>query len=925
MVLSTLLPLYAKAALPQNDSTKSPSVGTYVFEIYNNTTYAGTWCYAPSVQTANIYVTCNDQTSSIFLQGGWSVRLYRDQNQGGPSVCLNRSDGDLADNTFEDGSLLNDAASSFSLYNQAFCGGSPVPAYPLEVYNDANYNGAWCYAPNTQTANIYVTCDNQVSAVLLRSGWSVRLYRDQNQSGPSMCLTSSDNDLSNNTYYDNSSANDSISSFVLFNQTPCPNIPPNVPNPTAPGNGSSGTSRTITLSWQDTGDSDNAPRTYRDFYVEVWKADNSWSDFRGWDVATNWTLTVPSDGTYYWRVRSGDGAAGSEWSGNWTFSVNPPPPGSLTGRITSNGVGVVGATVSIGQRVAQANSNGDYIFYNIPPNAVYSVTVTKNGCLSHQSNVSINSGSNTKNVILQCSGEPQRLSFPLSQRLNNGTGGPVNSYYDLDNRGNWIYDFAHPQGSTVTFGNTRYTAPWPAYLWRLGFAYNGHNGTDYHGLNNQTNVIASAPGYVESYREVDPDNNRSKPGNTVKLRHPSIKVNGHDVCTIYHHLKQYTVTNVVKDAQRNRSLLPRGTVLAKVGNSGNSSGTHLHFGVLDCVTGAAIDPYTASLWQSGQGLKKTSSHTHADGSVAHDHSGDMPTFVSTNDVPTAVFIATPNVVQPQQPVTLDAQASTDPDGTIVQYLWDFGDGSIEQGATIVHSYQSTGTYPVFLRTVDDAGDEALSASMIIVVTTDTASSDVAAPDANLTVANNGYTKTSNIILNLALTTNDTPTSVQARYSINGDVYSAWEPFQSSKELMLGTIDGDYSIFVQLTDNVGNISQPLVATAVKDAIAPAITLSSPIINTAVPGLVGFGWDVTDSTQFVHGIVKVEYMLEGFDSNWRLASDSSYMDALATYTGLVDGTYVFHVRATDLAGNQTEEQVTATVLVPRGFTFLPLVQK
>ena len=59
----------------------------------------------------------------------------------------------------------------------------------------------------------------------------------------------------------------------------------------------------------------------------------------------------------------------------------------------------------------------------------------------------------------------------------------------------------------------------------------------------------------------------------------------------------------------------------------------------------------------------------------------------------------------QQPFTVifDASQSRDPDGTIVQYLWDFGDGQAAEGALATHSYTSAGTYPVTLTVVDDHG------------------------------------------------------------------------------------------------------------------------------------------------------------------------------------------------------------------------------
>ncbi len=55
------------------------------------------------------------------------------------------------------------------------------------------------------------------------------------------------------------------------------------------------------------------------------------------------------------------------------------------------------------------------------------------------------------------------------------------------------------------------------------------------------------------------------------------------------------------------------------------------------------------------------------------------------------------------PVALDGSASSDADGTIVSYHWDFGDSNVGTGATPTHSYADPGTYTVTLTVTDDDG------------------------------------------------------------------------------------------------------------------------------------------------------------------------------------------------------------------------------
>ena len=63
--------------------------------------------------------------------------------------------------------------------------------------------------------------------------------------------------------------------------------------------------------------------------------------------------------------------------------------------------------------------------------------------------------------------------------------------------------------------------------------------------------------------------------------------------------------------------------------------------------------------------------------------------------------------------TASAAASSDPDGTIVSYDWDFGDGFLGTGVTAQHTYAAAGTYQVKLTVRDNDG---LSSSVTKAVT-----------------------------------------------------------------------------------------------------------------------------------------------------------------------------------------------------------------
>lgn len=70
-----------------------------------------------------------------------------------------------------------------------------------------------------------------------------------------------------------------------------------------------------------------------------------------------------------------------------------------------------------------------------------------------------------------------------------------------------------------------------------------------------------------------------------------------------------------------------------------------------------------------------------------------------NQLPTASFTATPSNLQ----VTFDGSASSDPDGQITGYAWNFGDNTSGSGVTTTHGYAAAGTYTVVLTVTDNQG------------------------------------------------------------------------------------------------------------------------------------------------------------------------------------------------------------------------------
>ena len=89
----------------------------------------------------------------------------------------------------------------------------------------------------------------------------------------------------------------------------------------------------------------------------------------------------------------------------------------------------------------------------------------------------------------------------------------------------------------------------------------------------------------------------------------------------------------------------------------------------------------------------------------------------TNIPPTAGFtaIALHNYSYASLEVLFDASKSTDPDGQIIDYEWNFGDGTTGSGVSISHTYSSPGSHPTELVVHDNRGGSGKASGAVTVL------------------------------------------------------------------------------------------------------------------------------------------------------------------------------------------------------------------
>lgn len=208
-----------------------------------------------------------------------------------------------------------------------------------------------------------------------------------------------------------------------------------------------------------------------------------------------------------------------------------------------------------------------------------------------------------------------------------------------------------------------------------------------------------------------------------------------------------------------------------------------------------------------------------------------------NSSPTASFSVEGGVLYAEADISFDGSDSTDSDGSISSYSWNFGDGSTGTGATVDHRFTAPGDYTVTLTVVDNMGAHASHSEEITIVANTTGN---LIPTASFTIESGVLYAGTNISFDASGST-DTDGSI-VRYS--------WE-FGDGSSGTGSSIDhlyaspGDYTVTLEVEDNQGAIDSRSESISIIDSPFPTPTAVISLSSNSVSWGGGVFFDGTGS--------------------------------------------------------------------------------
>lgn len=260
--------------------------------------------------------------------------------------------------------------------------------------------------------------------------------------------------------------------------------------------------------------------------------------------------------------------------------------------------------------------------------------------------------------------------------------------------------------------------------------------------------------------------------------------------------------------------------------------------------------------------------------------------------PVASFTAIPFAGNTPLEVIFDASASSDSDGNIVTYFWDFGDGETSAIMNPTHTYNAEGIFVAILTVTDDDGDTDTAFQTISVVT----GANIA-PTASFTAT--PVSGTAPLVVNLdASGSDDTDGSISSYHWDFGDGDSGLGSTTSHTYILAGS----YTITLTVADNqtATDTATTTITVSAPSNIAPTAAFTTSASSGAAPLPVDF--DATTSSDSDGTIASY---------SWDFGDSSTGTGSTISHTFISDGSYSVSLTVTDNGG--ATDTTTQTIAV------------
>jgi PKD repeat protein len=164
---------------------------------------------------------------------------------------------------------------------------------------------------------------------------------------------------------------------------------------------------------------------------------------------------------------------------------------------------------------------------------------------------------------------------------------------------------------------------------------------------------------------------------------------------------------------------------------------------------------------------------------------------AANVAPIAVISAAPLSGSAPLTVNLNGGNSSDPDGSIVSYAWNFGNGQTATGALVTATYSTPGTYVVRLTVTDDRGKSTSATTNVVAGTAN------AHPNAVLTAL--PTSGPAPLVVSVSAAGSADPDGTITKYAWD---YGNGETAVGAQSQVTYTVAGTYTITLTVTDNKG---------------------------------------------------------------------------------------------------------------------------